>query len=187
MHCALKVKWESENRWPYMSRWRTESVMRCRSLCLSVLAASRSAAPFQIAPFMSAAKMAGKSITIDPFAMRQFTDPNYAGSKISYPPQEFEDKINEHLHSGAPLCEGYAPFCKHLFIPNFANVPGAIVKISEDNEHLLRTGYEARTATELPVLLRWFTVGSVSAPTAAFLDIILYSREQIRLENAATG
>jgi Protein of unknown function (DUF3228) len=161
--------------------------MRCRSVCLSVLAASRSAVALRSALFMSAAKMATKAITIDPFAMRQFSDPNYAGSKISYPAADFEDKINEHLESGAPLCEGYAPFCKHLFIPNFANVPGAIVKISEDNEHLLRTGYEARTPTELPVLLRWFPVGTVPAPTAAFLDIILYSREQIRLENAATG
>lgn len=29
----------------------------------------------------------------DAFAMRQFTDPSYTGTKVAYDPQEFEDKV----------------------------------------------------------------------------------------------
>ncbi len=52
---------------------------------------------------------------------------------------------------------------------------------------LLRSGYVARTEKELPVLTRWFPTDAVVAPVATFLDVILYSREQITIENAATG
>jgi hypothetical protein len=48
--------------------------------------------------------------------------------------------------------------------------------------------YEARTGNELPVLNRWFPQDAVGdCGEAAFLDVILYSREQIRKENAAMG
>lgn len=83
---------------------------------------------------------------------------------------------------------GYAPFCKHLFVPNF--LPHCVVpvaEITEANRHLLRTGYNARKPEELPVLERWFPAGSVPSRTAQYLDIILYSRGQIRKENAAMG
>lgn len=39
----------------------------------------------------------------------------------------------------------YAPFCKHVFVPNFAGVQTSTVKITPENEKLLVTGYEART------------------------------------------
>merc|ERR1712012_1182454 len=89
-----------------------------------------------------------------------------------------------------PLKPGYAPFCKHLFIPNFVpGLPDGALLISPENRSLLRTEYVARTDKELPVLSRWFPKESVAGlvPEAAFLDIILYSREQIRKENAAMG
>ena len=55
---------------------------------------------------------------------------------------------------------------------------------------LLRTKYEARNEKELPVLTRFFPKELISAqnyqlPVAKYLDLILYSREQINLENAA--
>uniref|UniRef100_A0A0C3SQG0 Uncharacterized protein n=1 Tax=Guillardia theta (strain CCMP2712) TaxID=905079 RepID=A0A0C3SQG0_GUITC len=83
--------------------------------------------------------------------------------------------------------EGYAPFCKHLFVPCF--LPGAkaeAVPITDDNRHLLRSEYQARTADELPVLVRWFPQKAVEAPDATFLDLILYSREQIIKETEVT-
>ena len=41
---------------------------------------------------------------------------------------------------------------------------------------------------ELAVLSRWFPAASVGEPPAAkYLDLILYSREQIRKENEAMG
>ena len=43
----------------------------------------------------------------------------------------------------------------------------------------LRSGYSSRTEKELPVLTRWFPADAVGTPpTAKFLDLILYSREQ---------
>ncbi|CAN0068245.1 unnamed protein product, partial [Hapterophycus canaliculatus] len=97
------------------------------------------------------------------------------GTKVAYDPQEFEDKVNEIFRaSGGNLVEGYAPFCKHVFVPNFAGVKTSTVKITPENEKLLVTGYEARTEKELPVLSRWFEAGTVETPEAKFLDIILY-------------
>jgi len=52
------------------------------------------------------------------------------------------------------------------------------------------TQYEARTPKELPVLTRYFPSSAINPsdlPVATFIDVILYSREQIRKENAAMG
>ena len=59
------------------------------------------------------------------------------------------------------------------------------MRITDENRHLLRSAYVARTDKELPVLTRWFPADQVSAPVATYLDVILYSRDQINLENAA--
>jgi hypothetical protein len=53
------------------------------------------------------------------------------------------------------------------------------IEITEQNKHLLQTAYQARTEKELPVLVRFFPRGSVELAKARFLDIILYSKEQI--------
>ena len=74
-----------------------------------------------------------------------------------------------------------------MFVENFVNAKGAVAAITPENEHLLRSGYSARTDKELAVLSGWFPKESVTAPTAKYLDLILYSREQIRIENAAMG
>lgn len=52
----------------------------------------------------------------------------------------------------------------------------------------LRSGYSSRTEKELPVLSRWFPKEAVgTVPAAKYLDLILYSRDQIRKENEAMG
>lgn len=84
---------------------------------------------------------------------------------------------------GFPLVDGYAPFCKHIFVPNFAEVKRTIVPITPENTATLVTGYEARTEKELAVLSRWFPADALGETgVAGFLDIILYSRDQIRKE-----
>ena len=90
---------------------------------------------------------------------------------------------------GARSRTGTAPFCKHFFVRNFVgdHLKTPVVEITAENERLLRSGYEARTPEELPVLQRWFDAGDVETPTAEWLDIILYSGEQIVKENAAMG
>lgn len=50
-----------------------------------------------------------------------------------------------------------------------------------------RSAYEARTEKELAVLKRWFDKSDIKLPKAEFLDIILYSKEQVQLENASMG
>ena len=52
----------------------------------------------------------------------------------------------------------------------------------------LRSGYQARRENELAVLERWFDYSKLpegSVTKAKYLDIILYSKEQIIVENQA--
>ena len=70
-----------------------------------------------------------------------------------------------------------------------------VLPITKDNEQYLRTRYEARNEKELPVLTRYFDKDlllegkseSDVFPVAKYIDLILYSREQINKENAAMG
>lgn len=62
--------------------------------------------------------------------------------------------MNAFYREHPTLHEGYAPFCKHVFMPNFAGLPSGTAAITPENEPLLRTAYEARTEKELPVLVR---------------------------------
>ena len=67
--------------------------------------------------------------------------------------------------------------------------------ITKENEQYLRTRYEARNEKELPVLTRYFDRELLLEgkderevfPVAKYIDLILYSREQIEKENAAMG
>ena len=54
---------------------------------------------------------------------RQFgdLDPSYSGTKIRFDVTEFEAEVNKiYLQRNKELKPGYAPFCKHIFVPNFA-------------------------------------------------------------------
>ncbi|MEO8315381.1 MAG: DUF3228 family protein [Pseudomonadota bacterium] len=94
---------------------------------------------------------------------------------------EFERRLNEH----APLkvLDGYAPFCKLHVHRNWTSTRCLIVPVTESNQHLLRSGYEARNKGELPVLVRWFE--GVEPPRAEYLIVILYDRDQLAREGSA--
>jgi hypothetical protein len=125
---------------------------------------------------------------LDSFSFRQFDDPSYSGTQIAAPKEEFLAAMNALVDAGsAPLVDGYAPFCKHIFCPNTYGAVGSTLSITEENRGLLISEYEARTEKELPVLVRYFPRAAVARPPTAFLDVILYSREQIAKEHAATG
>lgn len=92
-------------------------------------------------------------IALEPFAYRHF-QPDFAGTKITIPVSQFVSKINEYYETSAkaaelsgttPWVDGYAWFCKHLFVPNFVGATVGVIPITESNEHLLKTAYEART------------------------------------------
>ena len=133
--------------------------------------------------------MSARQLVLDPFVLRQFDDPEYTGTRIECDKAECEDKINAYFESGEhPLVDGYAPFCKHIFIPNFVGAKLNYLEITPENEPLLCSGYDARKPEELPVLLRWFAAETCPEPAVAtHLDVILYSREQIRKEAEAMG
>lgn len=95
--------------------------------------------------------------------------------------------MNEAYDNGVPLVDGYAPFCKHIFIPNFCDVKCGYTAINDSTSHLIKSAYEQRQEGELPVLVQWIQSGDVEAPLATYLDVILYSREQIIQENLAMG
>ena len=95
-------------------------------------------------------------------------------------PAEFERRLNEE----PPLrvLDGYAPFCKLHVHRNWTSTRLIAVPITDRNRHLLRSDYEARTPSELPVLVRWFE--GVEPPVADYLVAILYSRAQLAKEGS---
>jgi hypothetical protein len=125
---------------------------------------------------------------LDAFAQRQFNNKDYTGTQIHFDELSFENKINEYYKSGAcELKDGYAPFCKHLFVENFANVECGYTKKTAENKGMIESMYEARKEGELAVLIEYIDRAKMPPPLATHLDIILYSREQIIKENEAMG
>ena len=59
-----------------------------------------------------------KPLILDKFSYRAF-DSTRNSNYISLTKEEFINKVNESYKSAKDLVEGYAPFCKHLFIKNF--------------------------------------------------------------------
>ena len=93
-------------------------------------------------------------------------------------------EFERHLNEQAPLkvLPGYAPFCVLHVHCNWTSTRCLTVPITDANHHLLRSGYEARTRAELPVLVRWFE--DVEPPVANYLIPILYSRGQLAKEGS---
>ncbi len=123
---------------------------------------------------------------LDDFAIRQWDDERYSGTRIAFDKAEFVKRVHDaHVSGASPLVDGYAPFCKHVFVPNFVGAKVGCVSITEANAHKLKSGYSSRSPAELAVLTRWFQASDVEIPEATHLDVILYSREQLELERAA--
>jgi len=105
-------------------------------------------------------------LLVDDFCLRQFS-PEYGGSRITMAPADFEAIVNEYHLANPTLADGYAPFCKHVFMPNFAGLTAGTAPITPENEHLLRSVYEARTEQELPVMVRAKKDGTKTFPFAS--------------------
>lgn len=127
-----------------------------------------------------------KKILLDAFCLRQFQ--KGSGSFINYDTHSFESTVNDLYIKGHPLKDGYAPFCKHMFIENFIkDVYPSTIEINESSSLLIKTAFEARTDKELPVLRRFVNKTDVQLTPAKYLDVILYSKSQIIEENKAMG
>lgn len=112
------------------------------------------AAPRRSVKTMAEPMLAGDTFFLDDFCIRQFDDPNYSGSRISYDKAEFVAKIHEAHKNGAGLVDGYAPFCKHVFVENFVGAKVGALEITDKNKHLIHSGYTKRRPEELAVLTR---------------------------------
>lgn len=55
---------------------------------------------------MAAPQLAGDVFFLDSFAIRQWDDPNYAGTRIAGDKAEFLRKVHEAHKSGSPLVDG---------------------------------------------------------------------------------
>lgn len=128
----------------------------------------------------------GDTFFLDEFADRQWDDPKFSGTRMTCDKKQFVQRVHDLFHAGsAPLVDGYAPFCKHVFVTNEYDCRVGALPITEANKHLLVSGYTRRRPEEFAVLTRWFPASDVEAPRADFLDIILYSREQLVKEHAS--
>ena len=121
------------------------------------------------------------SIILTPFARSRLFPREPRGNTIQdCTPEAFERRLNDE--APARVLEGYAPFCKLHVHRNWTSTRCLTVPVTDDNRHLLRTAYEARTKAELAVLVRWFE--SIEPPVANWLVVILYSRVQLAAEGA---
>lgn len=121
------------------------------------------------------------TIVMTPFARRRlFPQPARANTIQDCSAEAFEARLNTQ----APdvVLDGYAPFCKLHVHRNWTSTRCLTAPITDDNRHLLRSAYEARSTQELPVLVRWFE--GVEPPVARYLVVIVYSAQQLAAEGA---
>ena len=97
-----------------------------------------------------------RTFFLDEFAEKQFNDTkaDYSGTRIYFDPEKFVATVQQVHDEGKDLVGGYAPFCKHIFVPNFTGAKLGSLNITQHNKHLLQTGYSRRRPEELPVLSR---------------------------------
>ena len=121
------------------------------------------------------------SIVLTEFARARLFRANRRNTIQDVAPDAFE----RHLNDVPPIAvlDGYAPFCKLHVHRNWTSTRCLAVPITDDNRHLLRSDFEARTPDELPVLVRWFE--GVEPPVAGYLVVILYDRGQLAKEGTA--
>lgn len=115
-------------------------------------------------------------IALTEFALRNWSDA--ASTRIDgLSPEALVELCNA---SDRALVDGYAPFCKHLFLENPSETRAAFAPITDETQPYLKSGYLARREGERAVLERWFE--GLQAPRAQWLDVILYSHAQLLKE-----
>ena len=127
---------------PAFAQLVTPSVILRRSLLARAMS-STATAPF---------------IVMDAFCLRSFTSSHSSSTHINSSADDFVQRVNaqyqQQLTSGsseaAVLREGYAPFCKHIFMPNhLPDLHSAYLPITDDNRQHLQSATKSHTASSL--------------------------------------
>lgn len=119
------------------------------------------------------------SIVLTEFARRRLFPEDHRGTAIrDCTADEFVHRLN--VEPPLAVLDGYASFCKLHVHRNWTTTRCSVIAITDANRARLRSGYEARTDAELPVLVRWFE--GIEPPVARYLLPILYSRAQLAKE-----
>lgn len=123
-------------------------------------------------------------IKITEFAKRHFKNANGTVIK-SHTVEEVEEYLEDvfRLQTEYRVDDGYADFCKLLFVPNFTDAKIGTMEITNENYQYLRSSYKKRRKGELPVLTRHFNL-PLEAPKAEYLVFVLYSIDQLKKEHA---
>jgi hypothetical protein len=77
-------------------------------------------------------------VGLDAFCFKQF-ESTHIGPRIPLSTSDFLSKINDELLVGAEMVDGYAPFCKHVFVPAFFKCPVSAIPISDSLLPLIRS------------------------------------------------
>ncbi len=131
-------------------------------------------------------------IVLTKFAEDHHFDSAKAGTTITdRVSEDFEREVNDAVECSGwaekrKWCDGYAPFCKHLFLCNWTDTRTGTMPITSGSEQFLKSAYKSREPNELPVLVRWFE-GLDFVPRAEWLDLVLYHREHLAEEGTDIG
>ncbi len=77
-------------------------------------------------------------IGLDAFCFKQF-EASHIGPRIPLNTSDFLSKVNDELIVGSEMVDGYAPFCKHIFVPAFFKCPVSAIPISHELLPLIRS------------------------------------------------
>lgn len=90
-------------------------------------------------------------------------------------PKEFEDAVLAQGHTVDSLVDGYAPFCKHVFVENFVDAACPVVPLNKETEPLVMSAYKARTEQ----VRDWiYTVNALTEGVACVCVFILICLER---------
>lgn len=131
-------------------------------------------------------------IQLTKFVQRQW-DGKFAGTKMNDSKgngvwqQTFIEDVNKiYPNNDVFLHDSQNDFCKYLYFKNtYPFVKRAVIKIDHTIYPYIQSGYSSRTAEELAVLSRWvvFPPNSYVLPTAEYIGLVLYTREQLLKEH----
>lgn len=83
------------------------------------------------------------------------------------------------------IVDGYAPFCKLLFVQNFTEAKTGVLPITLENYQYIRHKYSARTKDELPILTTYLQLPpGIEIPRAEYLCFVVYDKAQIDYEDS---